>query len=159
MDVDPIPATPISKILGLIEILDDKGGKESIYSLSKELNFEFGELLAVIKAGEILGFVETPGAKVQMTKLGKKLIEGDINQRKIIVKEQLKKLSLFKYFINFLKKLQTRSIPSEIIMEEIALHLPNENTESIFKTMLDWGRYGELFGYNSDTDLFYLDSE
>jgi len=35
--------------------------------------------------------------------------------------------------------------------------MPNENAETITNTLVQWGRYGELFGYNDDTKQIYLD--
>ena len=37
--------------------------------------------------------------------------------------------------------------------------LPNEKPERQFITLVNWGRYSELFGYNKDEDRFYLDNE
>ena len=37
--------------------------------------------------------------------------------------------------------------------------MPNENVEQTFSTLIHWGRYAELYGYNDDEDCFYLDNE
>ena len=45
------------------------------------------------------------------------------------------------------------------MLEHLAMLLPNETPERQFQTMVNWGRYAELFGYNKDEDRFYLDHE
>ena len=50
-------------------------------------------------------------------------------------------------------------LPAEIIEEELAMHLPGEPTESLFETIISWGRYGELLGYDPDAREVYLDVE
>src|SRR5690242_17470614 len=77
--VDPIPAAQISEVLGLLEVLDDRKGKEKVWTLARDLSFDFGRLLMVIKAAEMLDFVYTPGTDVVLKLTGKKMIELDMN--------------------------------------------------------------------------------
>ena len=42
------------------------------------------------------------------------------------------------------------------MLEKLAELLPNEDAENSFGTVVTWGRYSELFGYNDDTQTFYL---
>ena len=32
----------------------------------------------------------------------------------------------------------------------------HEQPRQMFTTLLNWGRYGDVFGYSRDTDLFFL---
>jgi NitT/TauT family transport system ATP-binding protein len=155
--VDPLPNTGVNRILGLLEFLDDHGGREDIYRIADELDYEFGELLAVVKAAELLGFLETPGGDALLLPLGKRAIEGDTNLKKALFKEQLQRLSLFRHFIDYLKSREGRAASREEILEELALLLPEEDPERTFETLVGWGRYAELFGYDPDEDRFYLD--
>ena len=43
-----------------------------------------------------------------------------------------------------------------MIVEELAIRLPHEQPRQLFTTLLNWGRYGDVFGYSRDTDLFFL---
>jgi len=49
----------LTRVIGLLEVLDDRGGARRL-QLGRELNYKFGELLKVMKAAELLGFVDTP---------------------------------------------------------------------------------------------------
>lgn len=157
--INPIPETNLPRVFGLLEILDDRGGKEDGYKLARELNYNFGELLKVMKAAEVLGFVETPRGDIVLEPLGKRFLESDINQRKIILRERLKQHGLFSYFVRLLRGQEDRSLPKEMIIEHLTILLPNENAVRLFGTMVNWGRFAELFGYNQDDDRFYLDQE
>src|SRR5262249_60065516 len=59
--IEPLPSTGISKILGMCEILDDKGGREDLFTLARDLHMPFSEVLLVIKAAEMLALIDTPG--------------------------------------------------------------------------------------------------
>jgi NitT/TauT family transport system ATP-binding protein len=157
--INPIPETNLPRVFGLLEILDDRGGKEDGYKLARELNYNFGELLKVMKAAEVLGFVDTPRGDIVLEPLGKRFLESDINQRKIILRERLKQHGLFSYFVRLLRGQEDRSLPKEMIIEHLTILLPNENAVRLFATMVNWGRFAELFGYNHDDDRFYLDQE
>jgi NitT/TauT family transport system ATP-binding protein len=91
--------------------------------------------------------------------LGRRFLESDVNQRKLIVREQLKKLGLFAYFMRLLRGQEDRSLQKELVLEHLGMLLPNEAPEKVFATMVNWGRFAELFGYNKDEDRFYLDQE
>ena len=54
---------------------------------------------------------------------------------------------------------EDRTLTKEVILEHLAMLLPNERPEKMFATMVNWGRFAELFGYNKDEDRFYLDQE
>jgi NitT/TauT family transport system ATP-binding protein len=157
--INPIPDCSLTWVFGLLETLEDRGGRDDGYRIARDLQFNFSDLLKVMKAAEILGFVSTPYGDVVLEADGKKFLELDINQRKLELRERVKKLSLFAYFVRLLRGQEDRSLPKEVVLEHLAMLLPNESPQKQFTTIVNWGRYGELFGYNKDEDRFYLDHE
>jgi NitT/TauT family transport system ATP-binding protein len=157
--ITPLPDIPLTSVFGLLEYLDDRGGREDGYKIARDLNIRFGDLLKVMKAAEILGFVSTPAGDVVLEPLGKQFLEASVNERKLILREQLKKHGLFSYFIRLLRGQEDKSLSKEVVLEHLAMLLPSEKPERQFVTMVGWGRYAELFGYNKDEDRFYLDNE
>jgi NitT/TauT family transport system ATP-binding protein len=157
--IHPIPDTSLPRVFGLLEILDDRNGREDGYRLARDLNYDLGELLKVMKAAEILGFVDTPGGDIVQLPLGKKFLESDINQRKAMLRERLREHGLFNYLIRLLKGREDKSLDKELVLEHLAMLLPNEDPERLFSTIVNWGRFAELFGYNKDEERFYLDQE
>jgi NitT/TauT family transport system ATP-binding protein len=153
----PLPQTGISEILGLVELLKSKGGREDIYKLAGELQMELGDTLTVIRGAELLGLVHTPGGDVVIEPLGEKVTKVKIAGRKTIIKEQLSKLPAFKRLIQFLKEKEDHQATRDQLLEILAELIPNEDNEQTFTTLVNWGRYAELFGYNDDSQTFYLD--
>jgi len=156
---NPIPDCQMTWVFGLLETLEDRGGRDDGYKIARDLHFKFSDLLKVMKTAEILGFVSTPDGDVVLEPLGKQVIDSDMNQRKLIVREQLKKHGLFAYLVRLLRGQEDRSLGKEVILEHLAMLLPNESPEKMFSTIVNWGRFAELFGYNKDEDRFYLDQE
>ena len=157
--ITPLPDCALTLVFGLLEFLEDRGGREDGYKIARDLNFKFSDLLKVMKAAEIMGMVSTPSGDVVLEPLGRQFLEADINQRKLMVREQLKKQSLFNYFIRLLRAQEGRSLDREVVLEHLAIILPTESPERTFTTLVNWGRFAELFGYNRDENRFYLDHE
>lgn len=155
--VDPVPSAGISEVLGLLEVLDDRKGREKVYTLARDLNFEFGNLLLVIKAAELLDFVYTPGTDVILKTLGKRMIEIDMNSKKKILLNQLRKISLFQFARTTLLAVEDRRMSKDSFMEKLHEVLPKERPDQLFHTVVDWGRWGEFLGYSHDDGFIYLD--
>ena len=156
MPIEPLPSTGISKILGLCEVLDDHGGREDVYRLAQDLHMPFGELLLVIKGAEMLSLVETPGGDAVLTQLGSTVLGSSMNEKKALLKGQMIKLKVFQHIARMLEHADDHEVPAEVVLEELAVLLPQEQPREVFTTLLNWGRYGEVFGYSRDTDRFYL---
>ncbi len=127
--ITPLPDCGLTLVFGLLEFLEDRGGREDGYKIARDLNFKFSDLLKVMKAGEILGFVSTPAGDVVLESLGKQFLDAKINDRKLMLREQLKKHSLFSYFIRLLHGQEDKSLTKEIVLEHLAMLLPSEKPE------------------------------
>ena len=151
-----LPEIGISQILGLVELLVGKGGREDIYKLAAELSMELGETLTVIRAAEMLGLVHTPGGDVVVEPFGNQVVDASITDRKDLIRDKLAEIPLFKMVKEYLSREEETEVSREEMLEKLAELLPNEDAESSFGTVVSWGRYAELFGYNDDTQTFYL---
>jgi len=151
-----LPEIGISQILGLVELLVGKGGREDIYKLAGELSMELGETLTVIRAAEMLGLVHTPGGDVVVEEFGNKVVDASITDRKDLIRGKLEHFPLFKAIRDYLSSQEETEVTREEMLEKLAELIPNEDAEASFSSIVNWGRYSELFGYNDDTQTFYL---
>lgn len=113
-----LPQVGMSEIFGLIELLRAKGGREDIYKLASELQMEFGQTLTVIRAAELLHFVNTPDGDVVLEGLGESATRAKINQRKLIVRDQLGTLPLFGSLKIYLDSKDDRQATKEEILQK-----------------------------------------
>lgn len=157
MAIDPIPQVGISRIIGLLEVLDDAGGKYDVFRLARDINYEFGAILQVIKGAELLELVVTPGADVVLTGTGSALLRAKVNGRKKLLRDQIRKLPLFRAVVDVLMRSEDRRVSEDSFLEIFALYLPAEDSEALLKTVIDWGRYSELIGYSPEGEEVYLD--
>ncbi|SRR5579871_686602 len=153
---ESLPDAFPSVIVGILEYLDAREGKEDVFRIATETEKEFGEVLKVVKAAELLDFVDTPKRMVVLTPDGQRFVKATSQERQNIWKEQLLKLGLFKQVNDMLSKHPRAKLDAELIQETIIFNLPNENFEKTFETFVQWARYGNLFAYDEDTQkIFY----
>jgi NitT/TauT family transport system ATP-binding protein len=153
----PLPSVNIGHIVGLMEIVRDHDGQMDVFNLDQLTDYDFGHTISVVKAGELLGFLDTPKNQVLLTDLGKKFLDGDINVRKEMFRNQLLTLGTFRFVLHLLREAAGHRLNKEIVEEELAIRLTAEDVEKAFNTIVGWGRFGELFGYDASSEELSLD--
>lgn len=154
-----IPQVSIPDVIGLTEILIDKDNQLDVFLLPEIMEKDFGDALLAVKAAELMNFVDTPHQRVLLTALGEKIAEGDVNERKEIIRAQLQDLRLVKMLIELLQNQEEAELPYDELIEWLQSKSPALNPKATLDTVIDWGRYGEIFRYNSDTAILSLDDE
>ncbi|HEY4482049.1 MAG TPA: AAA-associated domain-containing protein, partial [Candidatus Brocadiaceae bacterium] len=149
--LEPLPDVSVNEIVGLLEVLNTHKGEEDIFHLAIEIHKEFGHLINIAKAAELLDLVDTPKQKILLTELGKRFVESDTEGRKRLWKEQLYKLNICRRILDMLGKAPKGRLERGYVEEELALHLPQEDPLKMFNILTSWARYGELFAYSEDT--------
>jgi NitT/TauT family transport system ATP-binding protein len=157
--IETFPNVNFGEIAGLLERVDTDGGSADMFDLSVEIGKEFGKLLAVAKTAELLGFVNTPKDRVVLTASGKAFLDAKVNERKKVLNQRLRTLGLFQRIITLLQGQENFSVDEDVVLEELAVWLPTQRPQTMFRTIVRWGRYAELFGYNANEHRLYLDTE
>ena len=147
--VEPLPPSPSTDILGLLEYLETQGGTCDLFQVVSHTHVAFEQVLASVKGAEMLEFVDTPKRQVVLTPLGERFVRANMDDRKEIWKDQLMKLRLFSLIGEMLEMHHGELSRAEVI-SEIQQRLPMEDPELTFETLVTWGRFGELFAYRED---------
>jgi NitT/TauT family transport system ATP-binding protein len=92
-----------------------------------------------------------------LTPLGKKLLDAEINARKALLNKQLRKLGTFRFVIQILSEARGKRLPKDVVEEELVMRLPTEDVEPLFKTVMAWGRFAELFRYDAQSETLSLE--
>ena len=157
--IAPLPNVGVGEMIGLLERVDNAGGTADIFDLSVEIGKEFGKVLELVKAAELLDFVDTPKHTVALTVLGRQLLAAKVNGRKRLINQQLRQLRLIEHILDMLQGQEGNAVDQDLVLEELAVWLPTERPQAMFKAIVRWGRYAELLGYNADERKLYLDLE
>jgi len=153
-----LPHATAGGMAGLLEFLNDRGGEEDLYHLAEELLMEVDDLFPIVDAAVLLGFADSAQGDVRMTAAGKQFASADIVARKkLFRKAVLSNVALIQQIRNALERKSDRAVPLEFFRDILDEHLPNEEAQRQIETVLNWGRYAEIFTYDSATDRLLLD--
>jgi NitT/TauT family transport system ATP-binding protein len=150
---EPLPAVSAGDIVGLLEYLDARGGQEDVFRIASATNREFGDVITIVKAAEMLGFVDTPKSMVLLEPLGRRLVQAAPEQRKAMWRDQILTLSLFRELYETLRRRRTHKVDRDFVHEIIVMRLPQENYERVFDTLIGWSRFADLVAYNEATGV------
>ncbi len=146
--VRSIPAVSLGATVGLLEVLENEGAME-LFELTRHVDIDLTQLLLVVKAAELLGWVTTPGQRVEMTGAGREFLAADVNRRKDILNASLREILVFSMVIQMLRQSETGEVDEETVLTQLALQFPMERPHRIFRTLVAWARNAELFRYSS----------
>ena len=149
-----LPHATAGGMAGLLEVLNDRGGKEDLYHLAEELLMEVNDLFPIVDEAVMLGFADSTQGDVRITPAGKEFAEADIATRKKLFREAvLYHVTLIQQIRNALERKSDRAVPLEFFRDVLDEHLSQEDVQRQIDTALNWGRYAEIFTYDSETDM------
>jgi NitT/TauT family transport system ATP-binding protein len=151
---EPLPDIEGSALVGLLEYLGARGGKEDLFRIAADTNHEFGVVIAVVKAGEMLDFLDTPRRLVVLTPLGERFVNASPVERKALWQQQLLELRLFQEVRAMLTA--EGSVSRDAVLEMIHRRMPNEPYERTFITLVRWARFADLFAYDEATETLTM---
>jgi NitT/TauT family transport system ATP-binding protein len=153
-----LPHATAGGMAGLLEFLNDRGGKEDLYHLAEELLMEVDDLFPIVDEAVMLGFADSTQGDVQITPPGKEFAEADITTRKRLFREAaLSHVTLIQQIRNALERKSDRAVPLEFFRDVLDKRLSQEEVQHQLDAALNWGRYAEIFTYDSQTDRLLLD--
>lgn len=156
----PLPQVSINNLTGLLEYLSEQEkGHADIYRLPERLGVDSDELLRLIEAAELLGFVHVSQGDVALTPLGDTFADASILARKNIFAVRIRRLPIFKWLITLLRASEGRSLGWDVVRAALELEFPPDEAERQLDTIVDWGRYAEVLAYDDDKALITLEPE
>jgi NitT/TauT family transport system ATP-binding protein len=154
LPVQSIPSVSLTSAIGLLEVLENEGSLE-LFELARHVDLELVQLLLVVKADEMLGWITTPDGRVEMTVEGRHFLAADINQRQQLLNATLKDLFAFDLVLQMLKQSASNEVKDVAVLDQFSLTFPHERPQRIMKTVVAWARYAGLFRYSSTRRVFY----
>jgi NitT/TauT family transport system ATP-binding protein len=150
-EFEPIPCVAANEVVGLLEFLDARGGNEDLFRIAADTHHEFGQMIAVTKAAELLDLVDTPKRQVVLTAVGSRFVAAGAEERQAIWSQRILGLRLFQEVRELVQR--HGKVDEALIMEIMALRMPNENYEQMFRAFVGWARFGNLFAYDERTGI------
>jgi NitT/TauT family transport system ATP-binding protein len=137
-----------TEMMGLLVLLNSHKGSEDVALLADDLDLEIDEIFPALEFAEVLQLVKVAEGRATFTDLGKKLVGGSIRDRKAIIRDQLRKTTLFKTLLRALDNAPDHALTDDDLGQIVSFTAAP--VDEAVQNIVNWGRYADLFRYDAD---------
>ena len=157
----PLPDVEVSTLTGLIEELAfaNHEGAYHLQDLSDSLKMDIEDLFPIIEMLDILHFAQITDGNIALTKAGSDFADADILSKKEAFANHLMRfVPLAKYIQDAIDDAPNHRIKEEDILNKLQQYLDSKKAKRAMSTIIDWGRYAEIFAYNVNNRMLSFDN-
>ncbi|WP_336157760.1 ABC transporter ATP-binding protein [Amycolatopsis sp. VC5-11] len=149
----PLPPASVGGLAGLVELVHARGGHADLPDLAAELSFEVDDLLPLVDAAALLDLLFVAGGDLHLTPVGTAFTTADIQTSKKIFAGQVRdRAPLVRTIVNALTASSDGTLRAEFFLDLLRRGFSAADARQQLDTAIDWGRYAELFDYDTDSD-------
>jgi len=154
----PLPEATVGGMSGLVEILAARGGRDDLPNLANLLVFEVDDLLPLVDAAQMLGFVTVQSGDIELTDIGRSFYESDIDSSKRLFARQARhNAPLVRSIVNALESCPDGVLSEGFFLDLLRRGFSEAEARDQLETAIDWGRYAELFDFDPNTRQLRLE--
>ncbi|MDX1900740.1 MAG: nitrate/sulfonate/bicarbonate ABC transporter ATP-binding protein [Gammaproteobacteria bacterium] len=156
-----LPEASIAEITGLLETLNapENDGRMDLPVVAETLMLDIDELFPLTELLEILHFAKVSKGDITITDEGKAFVEASILDRKKIFLQHLKKyVPLARYIYDQLTRHPRHRALEENFLSMLEDYLTEKEATRVLSTVIEWGRYAELFAYDYNAGVLSLEN-
>ncbi len=156
-----LPEASVAEVTGLLETLNapETEGKMDLPVVAETLMLDIDELFPLTELLEILHFAKVSKGDITITDAGKAFVEADILERKKIFLECLKQyVPLARYIYDQLYRHPRHRALEENFLSLLEDYLTEKEAARVLSTVIEWGRYAELFAYDYNAGVLSLEN-
>src|SRR5579863_1533275 len=148
-------------LMGLIETVaaTPYNGKADLPVLAEEQHLEVDELFPAAEALQLLRFAEVEGGDIRLTEPGLEFARSETDERKkLFARHLITYVALAAHVRRVLDERASHSAPKSRFFDELEDYMAEEAAEQTLRTIVSWGRYGEVFAYDDHAQAFSLEN-
>jgi NitT/TauT family transport system ATP-binding protein len=156
-----LPDVNVAEVTGLLETLNvpEHQGKMDLPDVAEILQLDIDDLFPLTELLEILHFAKVSKGDITITDEGRQFVEAGILDRKKIFSIHLKKyVPLARYIYDQLVHHPRHRALEENFLSLLEDYLSEEEAERVLGTVIEWGRYAELFAYDYNSGVLSLEN-
>jgi NitT/TauT family transport system ATP-binding protein len=150
MKYQMLPHARPGGMAGLLELLLDKGGRDDIYRLADDLAFEIDDLLPIVDAAQLLGFLKVEEGDTVITENGAEFANSEILRQKELFRDAaLGNVLLLRQIRRALEAKTDHTVPEDFFLDMLDEQFSEDECQRQMETAVTWGRYAELFDFDA----------
>lgn len=154
-----LPDADIGQMEAVLDLLHESPffGRADLPHLASEAGLTDDDLLPACEAMQLLGLAQIAGGDISATPLGRRYYETAPPERKVLFGHQLlTHIALSAQIRRELERSPDGEIGEEAILRELEAFLKPDEATRVLKIAIDWGRYGEVYGYSFHSGMLTL---
>lgn len=151
-----LPSARLNALAGLLEKLAADDSRADLYRISGELKLELDDLLPIVEAGELLGFMAVQEGDLLLTSLGQAYADASILARKEMIAGRVLRLPVIAWIYETLQRDDNQRVVRSYFFDAL-LNEFGDLSETQLDIAINWGRHAELFAYDDDAGELYLE--
>src|SRR6516164_8241861 len=155
-----LPPVSTNLMAGLIETLaaEPYHGRADMPEIARTLHLEVDELFPIAEVLQHLGFPDVREGDIFLTPQARVFAEFGTQERKMMFAEHLlRHVPLAARIKKVLNERPGHRAPRVRFEQELEDFLSDSAAEETLDAVINWGRYGEIFSYNDQTEIFSLE--
>ena len=152
----PLPRARLNALAGLVEKIVADGGRADLPRVSADLAMELDDLLPVVEAGELVGFLRVEEGDLAVTPLGTAYAEASIITRKELIASRILRVPTINWIYETLQQDDNQRVAEGFFLSKLRPEL-GEFAEGQLETAISWGRFAELFSFDTKTGELFLE--
>ena len=157
MHYQMLPHSRPGGVAGLLELLLDKGGRDDIYRMADDLAIEIDDLLPIVDAAQLLGFLKVEEGDAVITPAGTEFANSEILRQKELFRDAaVANVLLLRQITRALQSKSDHTVPEDFFLDMLDEQFSEEECLRQMETAVAWGRYAELFDYDAARRRFVL---
>lgn len=152
----PLPDARLNALAGLLEQLVEESGRADLYRVADDLKLELDDVLPVVEAGELMGFLSVEEGDLVLTPLGQAYADASILARKEMVAGRVLRLPVIAWIYETLRRDDNSRVAGDYFLERLKSDF-GDLAEGQLEIAIRWGRYAELYSYDADTGELFLE--
>jgi NitT/TauT family transport system ATP-binding protein len=156
-----LPRVSTNLMAGMTEAVAQPpySGRADLPEIAARQQLEIDELFPVAETLQMLRLAELEGGDIRLTDAGRRFAESEITGKKrIFAQHLLAYLPLAAHIRRVLDERPNREAPKSRFSEELQDHMTPEAAEMTLRSVINWGRFAEIFAYDDDAQRFTLEN-
>jgi NitT/TauT family transport system ATP-binding protein len=155
-----LPDVGIDDLTGFVQYLSGIGGTANLHELARDLQIRVDDLLALVEANDLLGFADMQDRQVFLTTMGRQFADVGLDEEKALFRRAaMEHISLLRHIVRELEDSPSHSVDANEVLDDLEHSFTGAEARRQFETVVDWGRYAELFTYDDHARELRLDEE
>ncbi|HEX4511821.1 MAG TPA: AAA-associated domain-containing protein, partial [Burkholderiaceae bacterium] len=156
---DRLPEADVARMDGLLELLAAPPfhGDADLPKLAEESELTDDDLLPVARAIDLLGLARLQSGDLHLTLVGRRYVDGDNTLRQELFAAQLlEHVPLAAHIRHSLEQEPDTALPEQAFLRLLEQRLEKTEAERVLRTVIEWGRHGEIFEYDYHAGKIHL---